>query len=175
MKQEQNSSLEQKIIRVLKKEEKKVNPLDIMRKIKKEFTSAELSELVDTLYKLEKDGIIRSSSGNTYVMNDLIVGIVDMFIQKNMMKGAYDKDTVLVTYTNKDKNEGKIVKIIKRSLGKSVGEIVNQDGELTIKIYGEDDLPYRIEVQETDLNLVDGDLVHLEYVRDFCIFGNKWF
>lgn len=182
MKQENNSSLEQKIIRILKKENKKINPLDIMRKINPKFSSDELSEVVDTLYKLEKDGIIRSSSGNTYIMNDLIVGIVDMhekgnahiicegrediFIQKNMMKGAYNKDTVLVTYTNQDKNEGKVIKVIKRSLGKSIGEIINQDGELTIKIYGEDELPYRIEVQETDLNLVDGDLVHLEYVRD---------
>lgn len=182
MKQEQNSSLEQKVIRILKKENVKMNPLDIMRKLNPKFTSDELNQVVDTLYKLEKDGIIRSSSGNTYLMNDLIVGIVDMhekgnahiiadgvpdiFIQKNMMKGAYDKDTVLVTYTDKERNEGKIVKVIKRSLGKSIAEIVNQDGELTIKIYGEEDLPYRIEVQETDLNLVDGDLVHLEYIRD---------
>ena len=160
MKYGEDSKLEQRIIRILKKEERKINPLEIMRKIKPNFTSAELSEVVDTLYKLEKDGIIRSSSGNTYIMNDLIVGIVDMhekgnahiicdgrddiFIQKNMMKGAYDKDTVLVTYTNQEKNEGKVVKVIKRSLGKSIGEIVNQDGELTIKIYGEEDLPYRI-------------------------------
>ena len=104
MKEEQKSGLEQKIIRILKKEDKKINPLDIMRKINPKFSSAELSELVDTLYKLEKDGIIRSSSGNTYIMNDLIVGVVDMhekgnahimadgiediFIKKNMMKGA---------------------------------------------------------------------------------------
>ena len=178
----EESSLEQKILRILKKENVKMNPLEIMRKMNPKFNSDELSKLVDTLYKLEKDGIIRSSSGNTYLMNDLIVGVVDMhekgnahiiadgyediFIQKNHMKGAYHKDTVLVCYIGKERSEGKIVKIIKRSLGKSIGEIINQDGELTIKVYGEEELPYVIEVEESNLNLVDGDLVHLEFVRD---------
>ena len=182
MKQEVNSSFEQKVIRTLKKENAKLNPLEIMRKINPKFTSKDLSDLMDVLYKLEKDGIIRTGSGNTYIMNDLIVGIVDMhekgnahilvdgmedvFIPKSAMKGAYNKDTVLITITDQKKNEGKIVKVIKRSLGKSIGEIINQDGELTIRIYGEEDLPYRIEVEESNLNLVDGDLVHLEYVRD---------
>ena len=182
MKQEVNSSLEQKVIRILKKENVKLNPLEIMRKISPKFSSKDLSDLMDVLYKLEKEGIVRTGSGNTYIMNDLIVGIVDMhekgnahilvdgmedvFIPKGAMKGAYNKDTVLITVTDQKKNEGKIVKVIKRALGKSVGEIINQDGELTIRVLGEEDLPYRIAVAETDLNLVDGQLVHLEYVRD---------
>ena len=97
----EESSLEQKILRILKKENVKMNPLEIMRKMNPKFSSDELSKLVDTLYKLEKEGIIRSTSGNTYLMNDLIVGVVDMhekgnahimadgyediFIQKNYM------------------------------------------------------------------------------------------
>ena len=57
MKQEVNSSLEQKVIRILKKENVKLNPLDIMRKINAKFTSKDLSDLMDVLYKLEKEGI----------------------------------------------------------------------------------------------------------------------
>ena len=39
MKQEVNSSLEQKVIRILKKENVKLNPLEIMRKLNPKFSS----------------------------------------------------------------------------------------------------------------------------------------
>ena len=57
MKQEVNSSLEQKVIRILKKENVKLNPLEIMRKLNPKFSSTDLSDLMDVLYKLEKEGI----------------------------------------------------------------------------------------------------------------------
>ena len=61
MKQEVNSSLEQKVIRILKKENVKLNPLEIMRKLNPKFSSKDLSDLMDVLYKLEKEGIARDS------------------------------------------------------------------------------------------------------------------
>ena len=129
-----------------------------------------------------RDGILRCGSGNTYFFNDLLIGTVDfhekgnahiiipnhddVFIPKDYMKGACDKDTVAIEITNEVKNEGKIVNILKRSLGRSVGEVINDNGHLYVKPLDEN-LPYDIEVEGIeDSNLVDGLLVHLEYVKD---------
>lgn len=179
---DENKVLDDKIIKIIKESNRKLNGIEVMRSIKDNFTSDELREVMDRLNFLCSEGILKSGSGNTYKLNDLIIGKVDMhekgnahiiseghddiFVPRNYMKGARDNDTVSVEYLDKEKNEGKIVKVLKRSLGASTGEIIVQDGKPTIKIFGEEDLPYEIEVEETDMNLVDGMLVHLDYVKD---------
>ena len=58
----EEASLEQKILRILKKENVKMNPLEIMRKMNPKFSSDELSKLVDTLYLQESSATILPSN-----------------------------------------------------------------------------------------------------------------
>ncbi len=170
------------ILKILNSTNKKLNPIEIMDMIKENSTREELRELIHELDLMCRDGILRCSTGNTYILNDLIVGTVDLhekgnahiiipnhedvFIRRDLMKGARDKDTVSIEITDKYKNEGKIVNILKRSLGKSIGEVVDDNGRVYVKIL-EEGLPFEVEVENPkEINLVDGLIVHLEYVRD---------
>lgn len=173
--------LQDQILEIIKKENKKMNALEIMRKIKDEFTSDELRDVIEKLDYLCSEGLLKSASGNTYKLNDLLVGRVDlhekgnahviidgredMFIPRDKIRGAKNKDLVSVEYTNESKNEGKIIKILKRNLGSNVAEVKNNNGEISLEVYGLDD-EYIVEIEDTDINLVDGLLVHLEYVKD---------
>ena len=169
------------ILRIIEENNRKLNPKEIMDLIKENSTVEELRELIHELDLLCRDGILRCSTGNTYIKNDLITGILDVhekgnahllvkggddiFIPRDQMKGAMNKDMVAITMTNKEKNEGKVVKVLKRSLGRGIGEVVNDNGHIYIKIL--DELPYEVIIDEDEkLNLVDGLLVHLDYVKD---------
>ena len=170
------------IINVLKKENRKLNPIEIIDLIKKNSSREELRDLIHELDLMCRDGILRCSSGNTYFFNDLLTGVVDLhergnahiiipnhedvFIKKDLLKGARDKDTVSIEITNKYTNEGKVVNVLKRSLGKSIGEVINDNGRVYVKVLDEN-LPYEVEVENpNEIKLVDGLIVHLEYIRD---------
>lgn len=175
--------MREKILKIIKEENKSLNPMDIMNKIMDNSTIKDYEELMRELEKLCREGIIRQTNHNGYVMNELLTGILDVhekgnahllvkngedvFIPKNNMNGATEKDLVIVDYTNKEKTEGKVVRILKRSLGKSLGEVVNQDGKLFVKSL-DNTLPYQIDVDidDCDFTLVDGLIVHLDYVKD---------
>ena len=169
------------ILRIIDENNKKLNPKEIMDLIKEDSTVDDLRDLIHELDLLCRDGILRCASGNTYIKNDLITGVLDVhekgnahlllkdgddvFIPRDQMRGAMNKDLVAIEMTNKDRNEGRVVRILKRSLGKSVGEVVNDNGHVYIKIL--DELPFDVVVDEDkNINLVDGLLVHLDYVRD---------
>ncbi len=170
-----------KILEIIKKENRKLNPKEILDLIKENGTVDELRSLIHELDLMCRDGILRTSSGYTYVMNDLIVGVMDahekgnghviikdgddVFIPRNHMKNACDKDTVAIEITDKKKNEGRVVRVLKRSLGKSIGEVINDNGNIYVKPLDET-LPYEVEVDTGDFNLVDGLLVHLTYDHD---------
>ena len=173
--------MREKILKIINENNRKLNPKEIMDMIKENSTVDELRELIHELDLLCRDGILRCASGNTYIKNDLLIGTVDLhekgnahiilkdqddiFIPKDQMKGAMDKDTVAIEITNKNKNEGRIVKILKRSLGTGVGEAINDNGHIYIKLLSE--LPYEVVIDEDEnINLVDGLLVHLNYVKD---------
>ena len=175
--------MKEKIIEILEKENKNLNPIDIVNKLYKNSTVDDYREVMDDLESLCKEGIVRQTNGNTYKMNELVTGVLDVhekgnahllvkggddiFIAKNNLKGAADNDTVLVDYVNKEKNEGKVVKILKRSLGRSLAEIVDDNGVYKI-VPLDKNLPYEIEVdtENTEFSLVDGLIVHLDYLKD---------
>ena len=175
--------MREKILKIIKEENKSLNQMDIMNKIMDNSTIKDYEELMRELEKLCREGIIRQTNHNGYVMNELLTGVLDVhekgnahllvkngedvFIPKNNMNGATEKDLVIVDYTNKEKTEGKVVRILKRSLGKSLGEVVNQDGKLYVKSL-DNTLPYQIDVDidDCDFTLVDGLIVHLDYVKD---------
>lgn len=174
--------MREKVLETIKNAGRALNPMDIMNIIKPVNDVHDYEELLSVVEKLCQEGIIRLTSGNGYVMNELLVGKMDfhakgnghvivrngedVFINKTNMNGALDKDTVLVDYINKEHTEGRVVRILKRSLGRGVGEVINNNGVFSIKPL--DDLPYHIEIEKTDINLIDGLLVHLDYVKDIA-------
>lgn len=170
-----------KIIDVLKEENRKMNSKEILDRIKKENTVEDLQELIHELDLMISDGILRTGTGNTYFFNDLIIGTLDVhdrgnahllmkdgndiYIRSDNLKDACDRDTVSIQIINNKTNEGKVVKVLKRSLGRAIGEVINDDGKIIVKPL-DTTLPYDVEVEESDLNLVDGMLVHLSYVEN---------
>ncbi len=175
--------MREKILEIIERENKNLNPIEIVNMLYKNSTVEDYRKVMDELDSLCRDGILRQTSGNAYKKNELITGVLDMhekgnahllvkdgqdiFIAKNNMKGATDNDTVLVDYVNKEKNEGKVVRVLKRSLGRSLAEVVDVDGVYKI-VPLDKDLPYEIVVDtdNTDFSLVDGLIVHIDYVRD---------
>ena len=169
-----------KILEILKKENRKLNSKEILDFIKSNGTVEDLRDVIDELDSMVSDGILRTASANSYFFNDLVTGTLDVhdrgnahllmkdgediFIRSNNLKGACDKDLVSITVNNKT-NEGRVVKVLKRSLGKGIGEVVNDDGNIKV-ISLDKDLPYDVEIEDSELNLVDGMLVHLSYVKD---------
>ena len=171
-----------KILEIIKSENRRLNPKEILDLMVENGSVDELRNLIHELDLMCRDGILRTSTGNTYVLNDLIVGVMDehekgnghvlmkdgedIFIARNNMRGARNKDTVAIEIIDKVRNEGRVVKVLKRSLGKSIGEVVNDNGNLYVKVL-DDSLPYSVVVDiDPKLNLVDGLLVHLDYVED---------
>lgn len=175
--------MREKILEIIERENKNLNPIEIVNMLYKNSTVEDYRKVMDELDSLCRDGILRQTSGNAYKKNELITGVLDMhekgnahllvkdgqdiFIAKNNMKGATDNDTVLVDYVNKEKNEGKVVRVLKRSLGRSLAEVVDVDGVYKI-VPLDKDLPYEIVVDtdNTDFSLVDGLIVHIDYVKD---------
>ena len=169
-----------KIILVLQLENRKLNPKEILDRIKPKSDVEDLRDLIDELNNMCREGILRTGSGNTYFFNDLTFGILDVhssgsahllmkdgediFIRKPNLKGAHDGDMVSVDIINEATHEGKVVNILKRGLGKSFGEVVNENGKLSIKTF--DDFPFDLVFADTDINLVDGMYVHFDYIRD---------
>ena len=173
--------MREKVINLIQNATKSLNAMEIMNMIKPVNTIKDYEELVVILEKLCQDGIIRLTNNNGYVKNELLYGVIDehekgnghllmgedddIFINRSNMNGAHNKDTVLVDYVNKEHTEGKVVRVLKRSLGRGLAEVVNNNGILNFKML--DELPYRVEVEQNDkINLVDGLIVHLKYERD---------
>ena len=173
--------MREKIVEIITNSGRGLNPIEIMDLVKKNSTAEDLRSLIHELDLLCRDGVLRCTSGNNYIINDLLTGVVDehekgnahilidgeedIFISKNNMKGAHNKDLVLVDLIDKTKREGKIVRILKRSLGSNVAEVVNDNGVLKV-VPVTSNLPYEVVIEDTDLNLVDGLYVHLEYIDD---------
>ena len=175
--------MREKILEIIERENRNLNPIEIVNMLYKNSTVEDYRKVMDELDSLCRDGILRQTNGNAYKKNELITGVLDMhekgnahllvkdgpdiFIAKNNMKGATDNDTVLVDYVNKEKNEGKVVRVLKRSLGRSLAEVVDIDGVYKI-VPLDKDLPYEVVVDtdNTDFSLVDGLIVHIDYVKD---------
>lgn len=174
--------MRERLLEIITTNNRKMNPMEIMNQYKENSTVEELRSVIHELDLMCRDGILRTSTGNTYVLNDLLTGVVDMhekgnahviikgqesdiFIPKNALRGAKDKDVVSIEVIDKVKGEGRVVKVLKRSLGKSLAEVINENGELKV-VPLDKNLGYEIEIEDNDLHLVDGHIVHLEYIRE---------
>ena len=59
--------MREKILEIIEKENRKLNPLEIMDFIKKDSTVDDLRHLMDEIESMCRDGILRTASGNCYV------------------------------------------------------------------------------------------------------------
>ena len=177
--------MKDKILEIIKNSNRRLTALEIMDELKKDSTAEELKELIYELDLMCKSGLLKMSNKSTYFFNDSLIGKVDyhskgnahviiqndqfdkdVFIPKNNMADACNDDIVEVEITDKNKNEGRIVRIISRSLGRGIGEVINEEGKLYVKSLDES-LPYEIIVDiDPKLNLVDGLYVHLKFVEN---------
>ena len=174
--------MREKVLDLIENANKSLNTMEIVNMVKPVNTVKDYEEVCAIIEKLCQEGLIRLTNNNGYVKNELLYGVLDghekgnahllvkdgddVFINKSNMNGARDGDTVLVDYVDKAKNEGKVVRVLKRSMGRGLGEVINNNGVYSIKML--DDLPYHVEIEKSDINLVDGLIVHLDFVRDIA-------
>ena len=146
--------MEDKILNLLKKENKSY-PIDDIFNILGYKTVDEFKELIKTLNKLEEDLKVYRTNKNRYMLfnnSNLRLGIMmatkknygfvdiegdeDVFIPPMNINNAIDGDKVVVEITSKKgmRLEGRIVKIVDRKLKQMVGEVINKNGRLSIKL-----------------------------------------
>ena len=175
--------MREEILEIIKNSNKPLEALDILYSMKDSKTNSakELKELIDELNLMCEEGVLRTTKKQKYLVNELITGRVDLhskgnahiimdngediFIPKDEMKDACNNDIVSIEITDKEKHMGRILKVLKRSIGKEVGEVINDNGRLYVQPLDES-LNYEVVIEDTDINLVDGLLVHLEYVKE---------
>ncbi len=172
--------IKKEVLKIISDSKRKLNPIEIIKNIKEDYSAEDLRVVLDAIDELCKEGLIRSNPGNTYFKNNLLYGTIDVhekgnahllmkdgediYIKSSLTMGAHDKDKVLVDMVDKKKNEGRVVKILERSLGKGIGEVYNDNGVLKIK--PTEELPYNLVVDTNNIELIDGLLVKLKYVKD---------
>lgn len=173
--------MKEEIQKIVKNSSRALENIEIMKKIKLNYTVDDLKELNKELDSLCSSGLIRTTKKGGYVINENLTGIVDkhergnahviipgqedLFISKNNLNNAKDGDTVFVEITNKQKNEGKVTKILKRAIGNNIAEVINDNGTLKVVPLIKD-LEFDVEIEKSDLNLVEGEYVHIDYVKD---------
>lgn len=137
--------MKDEILKILEDEKLIDRSIASLSKLLKQDSNEAYIEFVDLINQLENEGIIVCSKQNYYLPQQLnmLVGSIninkkgfgfvtysideeDIFIGKDNLKDAFNKDIVLIEVSNnQDGNhqEGKVIKIIKRGQTKFVGEV----------------------------------------------------
>ncbi len=135
-----------------KKNAVSLDEMEIYRRLNKKF-EIELSEVCTLLREMEKKGeIYRTKAGNftLYKFTDLKTGRItvnkkgfgyvimengpDIHISEANMNGAIHNDVVAIEIDQRNKEEGKIVRVLERSLDTIVGEYIEEEQNGIIKI-----------------------------------------
>ena len=174
--------MKEEILNILKKENgRKMDPIDIVKKLKKVYSTEDLKNILDVLYELVNEGEIVSCKKNTFkiVTNEyikapiervqsgngwLLLSTGDIFIDKKNMMDANDGDICLCeTFKRFGKLEARIKRIIERNL--PLGEIIEENGITYIKMLKE--YPLNVVLLENkDLPVVDGEIVKVKSVKE---------
>lgn len=154
--------LKEKIIELLKKENKALSVFEIEELL--ELDKEEFKTLIITLNKMEEELKIYRTKKNNYMLftnshlkigklsvNKRGFGFVDIgtnkdiFIPADSINKAIHNDTVIVEITTKDTEdpEGRILKIIDRNLNNMVGEFYYKQGKPYVEL---DDKKVKIQV-----------------------------
>ena len=178
--------MKEDIIKVLKPEHRALEAIEINDKLGLK-TSLEYKELCDELEKLVDECIIYHTKKDKYILIENTPGLKmgkieinkkgfgflvldkedDIYIDKRNLNGAVDGDIVLVEVVSKAlKNEGNVIRILKRDLKALVGEIIKIDNELGFKL---DDYKKDITVildKDSTHNCVEGHKVLVHIVKE---------
>lgn len=190
--------MKDKVIKVLKSYNgRKVNPIEIVSKIKTKYNSNDIREVYETLESLANDGLVIECKKNTFKLatNEYIKAKIevvgsgnawvllpegDIFVDKRNLKNAQDGDICLCeTFKRGGNLEARIKKVVERNL--PLGEICVENGITYVKplkLY-----PFDLVLQENpNLALVEGEIVRLKsthednkciYVRAIEKIGHK--
>lgn len=183
----EGDNMEDKILEILKSEGKAITIFELEELL---GTKNELSleELTKILYQLEEDALIYHTNKDKYMIledSHLKKGIMhankrgfgfvdiegdtpDIYVAKENMNGALHGDVVLVEITSKknlDREEGRILRILKRSSNRFVGEITFKKDIGYVKLDDDKILMEVIVPRENAMHAVDGHKVVVEIVK----------
>lgn len=174
--------MKEKVLNIFKKNvNKKLDPIEIVKYLSKDYDVKDIKEVMDVLYELVSDGSIVSckkgmfkltgdeyikgkvekvASGNGY----LLQSDGDIYIDKKNMNTALDGDLCLCeVFKRFGKVEAKVKRVLDRNL--PLGEIVEDSGIVYVKPLKE--YPYELELHyNKDISLVDGEIVKLKCVEE---------
>lgn len=179
--------MKDRILNILKKEERSYTAIEL-----KDYlglnTTEELEEMLKTLNELESDLTIYHTNKDKYMafeyshlrkgkisVSEKGFGFVlmspepDIYIDQKQLNGAIDGDVVIVEIiSNKTgiKQEGRVLRIAKRSYGPIVGEFY-LDGEVpTVKSNDRKFKQKVIITEESAKNAVDGHIVVVNFIKE---------
>lgn len=178
--------LENQILDLLGRRNKALEAVEISNELGKK-TDSEYIEVVDALTKMADNYEIYCSNKGRYMLFDRsplkkgkininrkgygfvdLVDEEDIFIPVDNLNGAIHGDTVIAEVTGRkerNKLEGRVLKIIDRNLDKIVGEFVDNQKEFTV-IPDEDKLKIKIVVPNENVHgAVDGSKVVVRIVE----------
>ena len=178
--------MKEKVLQVIKNSQKSIDAMKIMRAIKDDYSREDLEEVLSSIDELLKEGEIVSRRNNCYMPFErskykkgkieitksgngyVLLPERDLFINKQNLKGAQNGDTVIceVTKDRKDLFEGKVKRVLTRSLGGALAEVlVDNDGNYSLKMLS--DLPFKVVLESgEEVGLLDGEIVKLEVVSE---------
>ena len=159
---------------------KKLDPIDIIKHIKKDYTSEDIKDLLEVLYDLVNEGQLISCKKNTFKLATdeyfkakvevvasgnawaIIEGSDDLFIDKRNLQDAQNGDTCLLEkFVTRDGLEARVKRVLERSL--PLGEVCIENNVTYVKPLK----PYKLNIilEESDIPLVEGEIVSLRSTR----------
>lgn len=174
--------MKEKVLNIFKRNgNRRLDPIDIVKYFKRDYTSNDIKKVLDILYELVNEAEIVACKKNTFklVTDEYIKGKVervqsgngwlllpdgDIFIDRKNMQDAMTGDTVLCeTFRKKGGVEGKVKRILERHLG--LGEINVTDGVTYVKMIK--DYPLNVVLEENkEFTLIEGEIVKLKAVKE---------
>lgn len=135
-------------------------------------SSEDINEYYKNLNQLCEEGIIYLTKKNKYILMEdshLLKGTImvtsngngfvtiegynkDIFIDKNDLNGAINKDVVAIELDKRNPKEGKIIKILNRDMEDIVGEFYTINGKNLVKRLGEKENPNDIIIPDDYTN-----------------------
>jgi ribonuclease R len=142
--------MKDKIIEILTNSNKSISASEIMNIIKNNYVTEDLKLLLNDLNELFIDGIIYQNKDGNYLLFDkchLLKGYIeinssgsgfllqdteDVYIPYKYLNNSNDGDFVIVELLKSKgvKREGKVIRILKRSLGSSLAEVYLSNGKI---------------------------------------------
>lgn len=178
--------MKDKIISVMEQEKEALTLIEINDLLGLK-TPQELKDLENSLEELYKENVMYKTNKEKYVLykncpnfklgkldvNKKGFGFLvlpdeeDIYIAKDDLNGAVNEDYVLVELNNKkNKTEGRVVRILNRNLKNIIGEIVNKNDDVFIKL---DDEKKDLEIvldKVSSRGLVDGTKVLVSLIKE---------